>query len=150
MLADVTPPTALAPSAAAALTGGKPYPTMMLAWKYCLPGFLVPIMFTLTREGSSILLGTLGEKTGGFQFFTDPVTTLWTFGTSCVAIAMFAAALGGWIRREANLFERALMGVGGMALLYADYRTDILGIGLLALALVLHWVRLRRPALLGA
>lgn len=148
VLSDVTPPTALAPSAAAALTGGKPYPTMLLAWKYCLPGFLVPIMFTISKEGSSILLGNLGPN--GLIFFTDPMNTLWTFITACVAVAMLAACFGGWIYRAANMFERILMGAGGLLLLYADYRTDILGFLLLVFALVMHILRLRKPSLIGA
>ncbi len=38
VLSDVSPPTALSPFAAAAITGGNPFRTMMRTWKYCLPG----------------------------------------------------------------------------------------------------------------
>jgi TRAP transporter 4TM/12TM fusion protein len=137
VLADVTPPTALAPSAAAALTGGRPYPTMMLAWKYCLPGFLVPIMFTLTPEGSALLM------------IGPPAAILWTFLTSCIAVAMFAGALGGWIWRPANPIERVLLAIGGLALMYADLRTDLLGFVVLAGVLALHLVRVRRTVPAG-
>jgi TRAP transporter 4TM/12TM fusion protein len=47
VLADVSPPTALAPFAAAAITRGEAFATMMQAWKYCLPAFLMPFMFCL-------------------------------------------------------------------------------------------------------
>ena len=47
VLSEVSPPTALSPFAAAALTGGNPFATMMLTWKYTLPAFLVPFVFTL-------------------------------------------------------------------------------------------------------
>ncbi len=56
VLSEVSPPTALSPFAAAALTGGNPFQTMMLTWKYTLPAFLVPFVFTLTPSGSGILL----------------------------------------------------------------------------------------------
>ncbi len=52
VLSEVSPPTALSPFAAAALTGGNPFATMMLTWKYTLPAFLVPFVFTLTPEGA--------------------------------------------------------------------------------------------------
>ena len=52
VLSEVSPPTALSPFAAAALTGGNPFRTMMLTWKYTLPAFLVPFVFTLRPEGS--------------------------------------------------------------------------------------------------
>lgn len=42
ILSEVSPPTALSPFAAAALTGGDPYKTTIQAWKYTLPAFLVP------------------------------------------------------------------------------------------------------------
>ena len=51
VLSEVSPPTALAPFAAAAMTGGNPYKTTMIAWKYTLPAFLVPFIFTLSLDG---------------------------------------------------------------------------------------------------
>jgi len=51
VLSEVSPPTALSPFAAAAITGGDPYKTTMMAWKYTLPAFLVPFMFTLHGRG---------------------------------------------------------------------------------------------------
>ncbi|HKS04876.1 MAG TPA: TRAP transporter fused permease subunit [Gemmatimonadaceae bacterium] len=56
VLSEVTPPTALSPFAAAAITGGNPYRTMMLTWKYALPAFVVPFVFTLLPGGTGILL----------------------------------------------------------------------------------------------
>ena len=48
VLSEVSPPTALSPFAAAAITGGNPFRTTMLTWKYTLPAFLVPFAFTWT------------------------------------------------------------------------------------------------------
>src|SRR3712207_5265877 len=56
VLSEVSPPTALSPFAAAALTGGNPFRTMMLTWKYTLPAFLVPFIFALSPEGLGVLL----------------------------------------------------------------------------------------------
>jgi TRAP-type uncharacterized transport system fused permease subunit len=56
ILSEVSPPTALSPFAAAALTGGDPYKTTMQAWKYTLPAFLVPFNFTLHPDGVALLL----------------------------------------------------------------------------------------------
>src|SRR5712672_455591 len=47
VLSEVSPPTALSPFAAAAITGGDPYKTTLQAWKYTLPAFLVPFVFIL-------------------------------------------------------------------------------------------------------
>ena len=51
VLSEVSPPTALSPFAAAAITGGDPYKTTMQAWKYTLPAFLVPFVFVLDPQG---------------------------------------------------------------------------------------------------
>ncbi len=131
VLTDVSPPTALSPFAAAAITGGRPYPTMMLAWKYCLPAFLVPFMFTLSPEGLGLLL--IGE----------PLTIVITFVTACVAIVGLAVGFGGWLLREANLVERILGGTAGICLLYANLWLDLAGFVLLVLAIGIHWLRIR-------
>ena len=65
VLSEVTPPTALSPFAAAAITGGNPYRTMMLTWKYALPAFLVPLLFTLMPGGTGLLMkGPVGGVVG--------------------------------------------------------------------------------------
>src|SRR6478752_4247454 len=56
VLSEVSPPTALSPFAAAAITGGDPYKTTMQAWKYTLPAFLVPFVFVLDPQGVGLLL----------------------------------------------------------------------------------------------
>jgi TRAP transporter 4TM/12TM fusion protein len=132
VLADVSPPTALSPFAAAAITGGNPFRTMMLAWKYCLPAFLVPFMFCLSPEGLGLLM------------IGDPLTIVRTVITGCLAVAALAVAFGGYLLRPASVPERAVMGVGGLALLYADTTFDLVGLVLLGVALVMHLLRTRR------
>src|SRR5213075_1446777 len=56
VLSEVSPPTALSPFAAAAITGGDPYKTTLMAWKYTLPAFVVPFVFVLDPSGVGLLL----------------------------------------------------------------------------------------------
>ncbi len=135
VVSDVSPPTALSPFAAAALTGGNPFRTMLLTWKYCLPAFLVPFMFCLAPEGLGLLLqGELGSI---------PLTLL----TACLATAALAGAFGGFVRAPASVAERLLFGAAGLLLLHADTRSDAVGAGLLAAALALHLIRTRHKVL---
>jgi TRAP-type uncharacterized transport system fused permease subunit len=129
VLADVSPPTALAPFAAAAITGGSPYRTTMYAWKYCLPAFLVPFMFTLTPDGVALLLQGPWPR------------VVWTFATGCVAVAALAVAFGGWLRGPASRVERVLAGLAGLTLLAAAPIADAAGFVLLALVAVSHLTR---------
>ena len=64
VLSEVSPPTALSPFAAAAITGGDPYRTTLQSWKYTLPAFLVPFMFVLDPAGSGLLLKGSFKKLG--------------------------------------------------------------------------------------
>jgi TRAP-type uncharacterized transport system fused permease subunit len=105
VLSEVSPPTALSPFAAAALTGANPFATMMLTWKYTLPAFLVPFVFTLTPQG----LGVLMQGT--------PAAVATATITAAAGIAALAAAFGGWIRGPASPIERGLAGCRGPPLL---------------------------------
>ena len=131
VLADVSPPTALAPFAAAAITRGDAFATMMQAWKYCLPAFLVPFMFCLSPDGTGLLMQGSWE------------TIIWTTTTACLAVAVLAAAFGGWIIREATLAERVVACFAGLALFYADPWFDLAGFALGAAVLAAHFLRVR-------
>jgi TRAP-type uncharacterized transport system fused permease subunit len=129
VLSEVSPPTALSPFAAAALTGGNPFQTMMLTWKYTLPAFLVPFVFTLAPAGEGLLMH--GPWT----------SVLLTTMTAAAGIACLAAAFGGWIRRPALPPERLAAGAAGLLLCYADPWADLVGLVLMAVVLFLHSYR---------
>ena len=135
VLGDVSPPTALSPFAAAALTGGNPFRTMMLTWKYCLPAFLAPFMFTLSPEGLGLLLQG------------PPASIARTVVTALIAVSALAAAFGGYVRQPASLVERMLFGAAGLLLFSADPRQDVIGLALLATAVVAHFARTRHNVL---
>ncbi|HEY7713480.1 MAG TPA: TRAP transporter fused permease subunit [Candidatus Binatia bacterium] len=129
VLSEVSPPTALAPFAAAAITGGNPYKTTMMAWKYTLPAFLVPFLFTLHPDGIGLLLRGDWEK------------ILWTTISSAVGLGALAAGLTGWLLKSATMIERGLLVAGGLLLLYPDLLQDLLGAALFAAALLSQYYR---------
>jgi TRAP-type uncharacterized transport system fused permease subunit len=131
VLSEVSPPTALSPFAAAAITGGRPFPTMMHTWKYTLPAFVFPFAFTLSDQGMGLLMQ------GGVA------TIAAATGTAAAGILALAAGLGGWIRGPATRFERALAVAGGLLLFYAANWSDVAGVVLFAAAVGLHLTRLR-------
>jgi TRAP transporter 4TM/12TM fusion protein len=106
VLSEVSPPTALSPFAAAAITGGRPFRTTMMTWKYTIPAFLVPFVFTVKDSGDALLLqGSAGAT------LTVALATL----VGIVAIAMGA---GGYLwRRPATAVERGLAIAAGLAVL---------------------------------
>jgi TRAP transporter 4TM/12TM fusion protein len=129
VLSEVSPPTALSPFAAAAITGGNPFRTMMLTWKYTLPAFLVPFVFTLSREGLGVLLQAP---------LRDIVSAS---GTAAVGVAALAGGLGGWIRGPVSHSGRAALTCGGVLLCYAALWADLAGCVVIAVVLILHYGR---------
>ena len=132
VLSEVSPPTALSPFAAAAITGGNPFKTMMVTWKYTLPAFIVPFMFTLDRENGTLLLAL-----GDIERIVLATTT------ACVAIVALVAGVGGWMLRPANLIERLLLLPAAGFLLYTGVVQDLIGFALFAAAVALHLLRVR-------
>jgi TRAP-type uncharacterized transport system fused permease subunit len=120
VLSEVSPPTALAAVASAAITGGNTIATMWQAAKYTLPAFLAPLAFVVTDEGSNLLME--GTALG----------VVWTAAASLVAVAALAAATGGWIARPADPVQRGLCLIAAVLLLYLQPIT--IGAGLVALA----------------
>lgn len=143
VLSEVSPPTALSPFAAAAITGGSPYRTTLQCWKYTLPAFLVPFIFVLDPAGSGLLL------TGSFK--TLPNADWGSIGllTLCAALGILALAAGfqGWLLRRTPGYERAMLFAAGLALVYPSTAGRLAGLGLLAATLGSQWLRGRiRPA----
>jgi TRAP transporter 4TM/12TM fusion protein len=129
VLSEVSPPTALSPFAAAAITGGNPYKTTMMAWKYTLPAFVVPFMFTLHRNGTGLLM-------------KGPwANIVWTSLTAAAGLAALAAGLTGWLLGKTNGLERILLLAAGGVLVYPSLLHDVIGFCLFAVALSAQYLR---------
>ncbi|MEU7845633.1 TRAP transporter fused permease subunit [Micromonospora sp. NPDC049114] len=124
VLSEVSPPTALAAVAAAAVTGGRLVPTMWQTLRYALPAYLIPIAFVITPAG----LGLLGI--GGVQRIVVAVLV------TALGVAVLAVAAGGWLPGvgRAGAPERVLGALGGVTLLWLEPVPVALGTTLAAVA----------------
>nr|WP_246382015.1 TRAP transporter fused permease subunit [Micromonospora jinlongensis] len=131
VLSEVSPPTALAAVAAAAVTGGRLVPTMWQTLRYALPAYLTPVAFVITPAG----LGLLGI--GGVQriAFAAVVTAL--------SVAVLAVAAGGWLPGvgPAGAPERVLGALAGVTLLWLEPVPVMVGAALAAVAAAGVFVR---------
>jgi TRAP transporter 4TM/12TM fusion protein len=135
VLSEVSPPTALSPFAAAAITGGNPFRTMMLTWKYTLPAFIVPFVFTLSPGGLGVLLRA-------------PLTdVLLASGTAAAGVWALAAGFGGWIAgAPLGRPGRVAMILAGLLLFYAAPWSDAVGAAIAIVVLILHILRRSHPS----
>jgi len=126
VLSEVSPPIGLSPMAAAALTGGNPFKTMLMAWKYTLPAFVVPFMFTVHPAGMGLLLKAPAA---------DVVKVLIT---AMAGLAALAAGINGWAIRKTTVLERAALIIAGTLLIYPAATLDLFAAALVAGVLALQ------------
>ncbi|HEV1999874.1 MAG TPA: TRAP transporter fused permease subunit [Xanthobacteraceae bacterium] len=110
VLSEVSPPTALSPFAAAAITGGDPYATTMQAWKYTMPAFLVPFVFVLDPSGIGLLMKI---PPGG-----SVLDIFWITFKAAAGLAALAAAAERWGLRRNTPLETGLYLFAGLLLVF--------------------------------
>jgi TRAP-type uncharacterized transport system fused permease subunit len=140
VLSEVSPPTALSPFAAAAITGGGPYRTTLQCWKYTAPAFLVPFMFVLDPSGTGLLLGGSFKNLAQANWWSIAEVTI----TAAFGIAALAGGLQGWLLRKTVSIERWMLVIAGLMLVYPRAMFDYIGFALVVAVVVMQ--KLRRPA----
>ena len=110
VLSEVSPPTALSPFAAAAITGGNPYLTTLQSWKYTMPAFLVPFVFVLDVQGPALLL-QFPKSLGWLDAIEVTLKT-------AAGIAVLGVAAQGWLFRRNNIIETVLFTIAGLLLVF--------------------------------
>jgi TRAP-type uncharacterized transport system fused permease subunit len=137
VLSEVSPPTALSPFAAAAITGGGPYRTTLQCWKYTAPAFLVPFMFVLDPSGVALLLGGSFKNLAQADWGAVAVISV----TAIIGIVALAGGLQGWLLRKTSSPERWMLIVAGLALVYPTTFSDLLGLALVTVVIALQKLR---------
>ncbi len=116
LLADVTPPVALAAYAGASMAGAEPFKTGNTAFRLAMAKVLVPFVFVFSP---SMLL-----VTKGFTWFDFWFTTL-----GCIiGIVMLAAALTGYGLTLMKRWERLLLFVGSVLVIMPNVTGTVIGV----------------------
>ena len=126
IVADLTPPVALAAYAGAAIAQANPMKTAITSTKLAIGAFIVPYVFALNP--AMLLINT-----------TAPEVVLIII-TSLVGIFAVSASLEGYFLRRMPWYQRLMSLVGGLLLIYPGIVTDLIGLGLVALVAVLQIV----------
>ncbi len=126
IVADLTPPVALAAYAGAAIAQANPMKTAFTATKLAIGAFVVPYIFALNPA-------MLFIDTGAWEVITISVTSI-------VGIFAVSASLEGYFLHHMPWYQRVISLVGGLLLLYPGLVTDIIGVGLVAIMIVLQFI----------
>ncbi len=126
IVADLTPPVALAAYAGAAIAQANPMKTAFTATKLAIGAFIVPYVFALNPA----------------MLFIN--TTAWEVVLICVTslVGIFAvsAALEGYFLHHMPWYQRVISAIGGLLLIYPGVVTDVIGVGLVAVVLILQFL----------
>jgi len=130
IIADITPPVALAAFAGAGIAKANPMKTGINASKLAIAAFLVPYIFVLNPQ---MLL-----------FDVNAISFIWMLITSLVGIISIAASVNGWFMTTEFWYERIIGFVGGILLIDPGLTTDLIGMGLIALMVISQITRVRK------
>jgi TRAP-type uncharacterized transport system fused permease subunit len=128
IIADITPPVALAAFAGAGIAKADPFKTGINATKLAIAAFLIPYFFVYSPDLLMINPG---------------LNTVRILIGSVVGMVGVGAAVAGWFRTFSPWWERLLFLAGGLLLIEPGLTTDLIGVGLLALAWFTQAARLR-------
>ncbi|AQS60430.1 C4-dicarboxylate ABC transporter [Desulforamulus ferrireducens] len=132
IIADVTPPVALAAFAGAGIAGADPMRTGIQASKLAIAAFLIPYIFILSP--SLLLIDTTLPK------------VLLMMTTSLIGMTAVAGAVSGYLMTNTKWVDRILLFVGGLMMIDPNLITDLVGVSLLAVAVTIQWLRARKLA----
>ena len=124
IVADITPPVALAAYAGSAIAKADPMKTGFNATKLAIAAFIVPYIFAFSPQMLFV------DVTGAFQVVQICISAL-------LGIFGVAAALNGFLYRPIPALLRVAMAVGGLGMMIPGTATDIAGF-VLVVGIVLY------------
>ncbi|SCY93544.1 TRAP transporter permease [Alkaliphilus peptidifermentans] len=133
VIADVTPPVALAAYAGAGIAGGDSFKTGLNALKLGSAGFLIPFIFAI----SPTLL--LIDVT-----FVQAVVAI---ATACLGIVAFASGVQGYFLTHTKIYERIMFIIAALLLIHPNVMVDFIGLALVAAPMAMQYIRHKKEKL---
>lgn len=130
IVADITPPVALAAFAASGIAGSGAMKTGVESTKLAIAAFIIPYVFVLSPE--LLMIDAQWHET----LFIVITATAGMFGVS-------AGLIGFWLR-PMRVWERLCSAAAGLLLIYPGWISDTIGFGTLALLLGWQMLQLRK------
>jgi TRAP transporter 4TM/12TM fusion protein len=118
IIADITPPVALAAIAGSAIAKSKPMATALQATKLAIAAFIIPYIFVFNPQ--MLLIDT------------NPGEVALIIVTSLIGMVGVGAGLEGWLLRRCNPFERVVLAGAGLMLIVPGPVTDAIGLALIS------------------
>ncbi|CDZ74540.1 TRAP transporter [Peptoniphilus sp. ING2-D1G] len=139
IVADITPPVALAAFAGAGISGGNPMKTGFNATRLGIAAYIVPYM--LVYNPILVLVNVEGYSTGVFVLMV-----LKSVATAILGMGGVAIGFTGYFKTTCKPWERILLIIGGLLSIDPGTVTDIIGIAILASIYMVQKNRVKKEA----
>ena len=139
VVADITPPVALAAYAGAGIAGSNSMKTGVQAFKLAIAAFIVPYIFAV--DPSLILVK---EIVGNQIVFLPFISALPMIISAVIGIVCLAGAVEGYLLDHCKIYERVLLAVAALLLLKPGLSTDAFGIVALAITFITQRNRVKK------
>ncbi|MGN7940648.1 TRAP transporter permease [Virgibacillus sp. 6R] len=126
IIADITPPVALAAFAAAGVAGAEPFKTGVDSAKLAIAAFIIPYVFVLSPE--LLMIDTTWYE------------LVWVILTSVLGMIAIGAAIIGYWMRKMHWLERIVNIISGLLLIYPERISDITGLILFVAMFALQYI----------
>ena len=130
IIADVTPPVALAAYAGAGISGGNALKTGVHASKLAIAAFIIPYIFVL----SPVIL----------MVDATPLTLIVATLSALLGMIAVSSALCGFLADYCRLYERVLLIVAGLLMIKPGGMTDMIGLAIFAVILAMQYTRAKK------
>lgn len=125
IVADITPPVALAAYAGSGIAKSNPFKTAVTSTKLAIGAFLTPYIFVYNP--SMLWVGTTWHS------------LIQTLVTSCTGMTVIGASMVGFMLAPMSWLERGMFLIGGMMMVHPGTTTDLAGFGIIGVALFIQW-----------
>lgn len=138
VLADITPPVALAAYAASGISGGNPFRTGFMAFGLSLAGIFVPFTFVYAPIILFLPILLNPEMTFDYIWFAQVLLTM------IMGVIALGATVVGYIKEKSTALERLLTAVAAASLIIPGTYTDLIGFSLLLIVYVKQLIRKKK------
>ena len=124
IIADITPPVALAAFAASGISGGDPIKTGVEASKLAIAAFIIPYMIVFSP--SLLMIDTTVPE------------IIWVIFTAMIGMISIGAGIVGYWYRKVTWIERLIAIGAGLLLIYPESLSDIVGLVIFVILFVIQ------------
>ena len=126
IIADITPPVALAAFAASGISGGDPIRTGVNSAKLAIAAFIIPYMIIFSP--ALLMIDVTIWQIG------------WVVFTALLGMIAIGVGVIGYWYRPVNWIERIVLLASGVAMIYPESMTDTLGLAVFVIMFIIQWM----------